>query len=102
MGAKRAEGDDRLLWSRDIRFARRLAQAVPNGRVFELDAGIVVIGPAEELTDARASQVAAAVHSPAYGLVTLDASLPEGERHLMALSASGQQSGLGQPIGTAP
>ena len=101
MGAKRAEGDDRLLWSRDIRFARRLAQAVPNGRVFELDAGIVVIGPAEELTDARASQVAAAVHSPAYGLVTLDASLPEGERHLMALSAAVQQSGLAERIGMA-
>jgi len=47
MGAKRAdEGDDRLLWSRDIRYARRLADAIPNGRVFELDAGIVVIGPA--------------------------------------------------------
>jgi EAL domain-containing protein (putative c-di-GMP-specific phosphodiesterase class I) len=101
MGAKRAEGDDRLLWSRDIRFARRLAQAVPNGRVFELDAGIVVIGPAEELTDARASQVAAAVHSPAYGLVTLDASLPEGEGHLMALSAAVQQSGLAERIGMA-
>ena len=101
MGAKRAEGDDRLLWSRDIRFARRLAQAVPNGRVFELDAGIVVIGPAEELTDARASQVAAAVHSPPYGLVTLDASLPEGERHLMALSAAVQQSGLAERIGMA-
>jgi EAL domain-containing protein (putative c-di-GMP-specific phosphodiesterase class I) len=101
MGAKRAEGDDRLLWSRDIRFARRLALAVPNGRVFELDAGIVVIGPAEELTDARASQVAAAVHSPAYGLVTLDASLPEGERHLMALSAAVQQSGLAERIGMA-
>jgi len=101
MGAKRAEGDDRLLWSRDIRFARRLAQAVPSGRVFELDAGIVVIGPAEELTDARASQVAAAVHSPAYGLVTLDASLPEGERHLMALSAAVQQSGLAERIGMA-
>src|SRR6266850_521762 len=78
MGAKRTDGDDRLLWSRDIRFARRLADAVPSGRVFELDAGIVVIGPASELTDNRASQIAAANHSPPYGLVTLDASLPEG------------------------
>ena len=62
-GGKRGDGDDRLLWSRDIRFARRLADAVPNGRVFELDAGIVVIGPAGELTDARASHIAAAVRS---------------------------------------
>jgi EAL domain-containing protein (putative c-di-GMP-specific phosphodiesterase class I) len=101
MGAKHADGDDRLLWSRDIRFARRLAEAVPNGRVFELDAGIVVIGPASELTDTRASQVAAAVHSPPYGLVTLDASLPEGERHLVGLSAAVQQSGLAERIGMA-
>ena len=101
LGAKRAEGDDRLLWSRDIRFARRLAEVVPSGQVFELDAGIVVIGPADELTDARANQVAAAVHSPAFGLVTLDANLPEGERHLMALSAAVQQSGLAERIGMA-
>jgi EAL domain-containing protein (putative c-di-GMP-specific phosphodiesterase class I) len=98
-GPKRTDGDDRLLWSRDIRFARRLAEAVPSGRVFELDAGIVVIGPASELTDTRASQVAAAVHSPPYGLVTLDASLPEGERHLVGLSAAVQQSGLAERIG---
>ena len=101
MGAKRTDGDDRLLWSRDIRFARRLADAVPSARVFELDAGIVVIGLASELTDTRAAQVAAAVHSPPYGLVTLDASLPEGERHLVALSAAVQQSGLAERIGMA-
>jgi len=101
MGAKRADGDDRLLWSRDIRFARRLADAVPSARVFELDAGIVVIGLASELTDTRAARVAAAVHSPPYGLVTLDADLPEGERHLVALSAAVQQSGLAERIGMA-
>ena len=101
MGAKRAEGEERLLWSRDIRFARRLAEVVPSGRVYELDAGIVVIGPADELTDAHANQVAAAVHSPAYGLVTLDPSLPEGERHLVGLSAAVQQSGLAERIGMA-
>jgi EAL domain-containing protein (putative c-di-GMP-specific phosphodiesterase class I) len=101
MGAKHTDGDDRLLWSRDIRFARRLADVVPSGRVFELDAGIVVIGPASELTDSRASQVAAANHAPPYGLVTLDAALPEGERHLVALSAAVQQSGLAERIGMA-
>ena len=101
-GSRRTDGDQRLLWSRDIRFARRLADVVPNGHVYELDAGIVVIGPADELTDARAHQVAEAVHSPAFGLVTLDAALPEGERHLMALSAAVQQSGLAERIGMAP
>ncbi len=101
MGAKRDEGDLRLLWSRDIRFANRLADVVFDCMVYELDAGIVIIGPASELTDARASEISAAVHSPSYGLVTLDASLPEGERHLVALSAAVQQSGLAERIGMA-
>ncbi|HEX5824957.1 MAG TPA: EAL domain-containing protein [Candidatus Limnocylindrales bacterium] len=101
MGAKRTDGDDRLLWSRDIRFANLLGDAIPNGLILELDAGIVLIGPASELTDSKASQVAASVHSPPYGLVTLDASLPEGERHMVALSAAVQQSGLAERIGMA-
>jgi len=100
-GGKRDDGDERLLWSRDIRFAHRLIEALPGCRSYELDAGIVVIGPADDLTDTRASEIAAAVHSPAYGLVTLDVGLPEGERHLVALSAAVQQSGLAERIGMA-
>jgi EAL domain-containing protein (putative c-di-GMP-specific phosphodiesterase class I) len=100
-GAKQAESDDRLLWSRDVRFAHRLLAAVPGCRSYELDAGIVVIGPAGALTDARAAEISAAVRSPAYGLVSLDPTLPEGERHLMALSAAVQQSGLAERIGMA-
>ncbi|GAC1668405.1 MAG: hypothetical protein NVS9B8_10740 [Candidatus Limnocylindrales bacterium] len=100
-GGKRDDGDERLLWSRDIRFAHRLIEALPGCRSYELDAGIVVIGPADDLTDSRASEIAAAVHSPAYGLVTLDIGLPEGERHLVALSAAVQQSGLAERIGMA-
>ena len=100
-GAKQAESDDRLLWSRDVRFAHRLLDAVPGCRSYELDSGIVVIGPADGLTDTRASEIAAAVHSPGYGLVSLDQSLPEGERHLVALSAAVQQSGLAERIGMA-
>jgi EAL domain-containing protein (putative c-di-GMP-specific phosphodiesterase class I) len=100
VGSKRiGNGEERLLWSRDIRFAHRLLAVVPTCRSYELDAGIVLIGPANDLTDARAAEVAASVRSPAYGLVSLDASMPEGERHLMGLSAAVQQSGLAERIG---
>ena len=101
LGTKRDDGDDRLLWSRDVRFAHRLLDALPGCRSYELDAGIVVIGPAAELTDSRAAEIAIAVRSPAYGLVSLDPALPEGERHLMALSSAVQQSGLAERIGMA-
>lgn len=95
------QGAERLLWSRDVRFAHHLAASLKNLRVFELDAGIVLIGPAADLTEARAAEVAAATHSPSYGIATLDVDLPEGERHLMALSAAVQQSGLAERIGMA-
>jgi EAL domain-containing protein (putative c-di-GMP-specific phosphodiesterase class I) len=101
-GSKHDASDARLLWSRDIRFAHRFAAATPGCRTYELDSGIVVIGPAHALTDARAAEIAGAVHSPSYGLVTLDSGLPEGERHLVALSAAVQQSGLAERIGMAP
>ncbi len=99
--AARREDEQRLLWSRDLRYAHRLAAALPSVRAYELDAGAVLIGPRDVLTDVRAAEVAAANHSPEYGLVTLDPSLPEGERHLVALSAAVQQSGLGERIGMA-
>ena len=101
IGTKPHDTDERLLWSRDVRFAHRLLDALPGCRSYELDSGIVVIGAAAELTDTRAAEIAAAVHSPAYGLVTLDPTLPEGERHLVALSAAVQQSGLAERIGMA-
>jgi EAL domain-containing protein (putative c-di-GMP-specific phosphodiesterase class I) len=89
----------RLFWSRDIRFARMLADEVENARLLELDSGIVLIGSAAELTDAVAAEIGALVHSPPYGIVDLDPALPEGERHLTALSAAVQQSGLADRIG---
>jgi EAL domain-containing protein (putative c-di-GMP-specific phosphodiesterase class I) len=89
----------RLFWSRDIRFARRLADEMPGARLLEIDQGIVLIGPGTELTDARAAAIGELVHSPPYGLVDLDPSLPEGERHIAALSAAVQQSGLADRIG---
>ena len=100
-GSKRDAGDERLLWSRDIRFAHRMLEALPACRSYELDAGIVVIGPAADLTDARVAEIASSVRSPAYGLVSLDPSLPEGERHMLSLSAAVQQSGLAERIGMA-
>lgn len=99
--APRAPEDQRLLWSRDIRFANRLAQAIEGARVMELESGTVLIGPASELTDALAAEVAELVKSPAYGLVSLDASLPEGERHIAALSEAVLLSGLADRIGMA-
>lgn len=100
-GTKTQDVDQRLLWSRDVRFAHRLLGALPACRSYELDSGIVVIGPAGDLTDTRAAEIAAAVHSPPYGLVSLDPALPEGERHLVALSSAVQQSGLAERIGMA-
>jgi EAL domain-containing protein (putative c-di-GMP-specific phosphodiesterase class I) len=97
----RAPEDQRLLWSRDIRFAHRLAQAIEGARVLELESGTVVIGPASELTDALAAEISAQVHSPAYGLVNLDASAPESERHIAALSEAVLLSGLADRIGMA-
>jgi EAL domain-containing protein (putative c-di-GMP-specific phosphodiesterase class I) len=95
----KASAGQRLFWSRDIRFARRLADEVPGARLLELDQGIVLIGPGTELTDARAATIGDLVHSPPYGIVDLDPSLPEGERHITALSAAVQQSGLADRIG---
>lgn len=100
--ATKATGPQRLLWSRDIRFAHRLAQAIDDGQVLELESGTVVIGPAAELTDALAAEIAAQVRSPAYGIASLDTSLPEGERHITALSEAVLLSGLADRIGMAP
>ena len=101
LSSRKTIGDERLLWSRDIRFARLLKFHVAGARELELESGMVVIAPASELTDARAAEIAATVHSPAYGLVTLDASLDEGSRYLSAMSQAVLQSGLADRIGMA-
>ncbi len=93
--------EERLLWSRDIRFAHRLVSMAPGTRVLELDSGAVVIGPAGILTDVLAHAVARDAREPDYGLVAVDAGLPETERYLMALSAAVQVSGLADRIGMA-
>ena len=101
LSSRKTIGEERLLWSRDVRFARLLKFHVAGARELELESGMVVIAPASELTDARAAEIAATVHSPAYGLVTLDASLDEGSRYLSAMSAAVLQSGLADRIGMA-
>ncbi len=93
--------DERLLWSRDIRFVRRLATQVVGGRLLELDTGMVLIGPAAQLTDHAAGRVAEQVNMPEYGLVAVDTSLPEADRYLVAMSAAVQLSGLAERIGMA-
>jgi EAL domain-containing protein (putative c-di-GMP-specific phosphodiesterase class I) len=99
--AARKADNERLLWSRDISYVRWLAEEVPAARVLELDSGAVLIGPADSLTDPLAADVAAGAHDVSYGLVTVDASLPEVDRYLMALSAAVQASGLADRIGMA-
>jgi hypothetical protein len=48
--SSRRHDDERLLWSRDIRFVHRLAEVVPGARVVELDSGAVLIAAAADLT----------------------------------------------------
>jgi EAL domain-containing protein (putative c-di-GMP-specific phosphodiesterase class I) len=93
--------DERLLWSRDTRFVHRLASFVPGSRVLELDSGAVVIAPASELTELVAHSIAREARSPEFGVVTVDAELPEADRYLTALSAAVQMSGLAERIGMA-
>ena len=93
--------DERLLWSRDTRFVHRLASFVPGARVLELDSGAIIIAPSSELTELVASSIAREARGPEYGIVTVDAGLPEADRYLMALSAAVQMSGLAERIGMA-
>jgi len=58
LNASRRTTDERLLWSRDIRFVHQLADAAPGSRILDLGSGAVLIGPAEGLTDAVADEVA--------------------------------------------
>ncbi|HYH93998.1 MAG TPA: EAL domain-containing protein [Candidatus Saccharimonadales bacterium] len=99
--ASRRPTDDRLLWSRDIRFVHQLSEAVPGVRLLDLDSGAVLLGSAETLTEAIAADIAGDWGSPDFGLVAIDPSLPEAERYLVALSTAVQASGLADRIGMA-
>ncbi len=92
-------GDERLIWSRDIRFLHRLAERVPEGRLLELAAGGCLIAGGDVLTETLAAEVAGPHNAPDYGLVVVDPSLPEAERYLHALTAAVQLSGIADRIG---
>ena len=98
---QRRHDEERLLWTRDIRFANRLAAALPGARVLELDSGTALIAPADVLTDHLAAEAARVSRSPAYGLATVNEELPESDRYVVALSAAVQLSGLADRIGMA-
>lgn len=93
--------DERLLWSRDIRFVHNLAAEVPGARALELDSGAVLIASAVDLTEALADDVASEWHDAVYGIATVDSRLPEADRYLTALSEAVQVSGLADRIGMA-
>ncbi|HEY0444262.1 MAG TPA: EAL domain-containing protein [Candidatus Limnocylindrales bacterium] len=97
----RDQDDERLLWSRDIRYANRLAEAIPGAHVLELESGTAIIAPASVLTESLAAEIARGVRNPGYGMVTIDPTLPEADRYVVALSAAVQLSGLADRIGMA-
>lgn len=93
--------DERLIWSRDIRFANLLADTLPEAHVLELESGTAIIASAEDLTESLAAEIARSCRNPAYGLVMIDPALPEGDRYVVALSSAVQLSGLADRIGMA-
>ena len=92
-------GDERLIWSRDVRFLHRLLERVPDGRLIELAAGACLIAPAESLSETLAAEVAGPIGGPDYGLVQVDQSLSESDKYLHALTAAVQLSGIADRIG---
>lgn len=97
--SKKGQQPERLLWTRDLRFVRRLDDAIPAGRVVELDAGALFIAPEDALSDPAAARIAADVSHPEYGLVTVDERLPMGDRYVVAMSAAVQLSGIAGRVG---
>ncbi|MFL5679105.1 MAG: EAL domain-containing protein [Chloroflexota bacterium] len=97
----RQHDDERLLWSRDIRYANRVAESIPEAHILELESGTAVIAPASALTESLAAEIARGVRNPAYGLVSIDPELPLEDRYVIALSAAVQLSGLADRIGMA-
>ncbi len=92
-------GDERLIWSRDVRFLHRLHGRVPEGKLIELSSGACLIAPGDVLTDNLAAEVAGPSGRPDYGLVQVDSSLAESEKYLHALTAAVQLSGIADRIG---
>lgn len=90
---------ERLLWSRDPRFIGLVHRAVGGSRLVELETGSCVIALADLLTDEVADRAAADADEPPFGLVPVDAQLPDPDRYVMALSAAVRVSGIADRIG---
>jgi EAL domain-containing protein (putative c-di-GMP-specific phosphodiesterase class I) len=88
-----------LLWSRDTRFVRRLADSLKAGHLLELESGMCLIAPATVLTESRAGDIARANRSPVFGLAAVDGSIPAADRYLVALASAVQASGIADRIG---
>jgi EAL domain-containing protein (putative c-di-GMP-specific phosphodiesterase class I) len=95
----RRETPERLLWSRDIRFVHRLAAAIRDAQLLDLESGVVLVADAAILTEMTAAEVARIARNPAYGLVAVDPTIPEPYRYLVAMSTAVQQSGIADRIG---
>src|SRR5918992_235216 len=91
--------EERLLWSRDERFVRFVADRVPGATVIPIASGAVLIGGREQMTEAYVASVAG---TTPYGLVTLDLGRPQPERYLAALAEAVQQSGIADRVGMTP
>jgi EAL domain-containing protein (putative c-di-GMP-specific phosphodiesterase class I) len=98
---RQPQEDERLLWTRDIRFANRLAEALPDAHVLELESGTAIVARTIDLTESLAGEIARTVRNPPYGMVSIDQTIPEADRYVVALSAAVQLSGLADRIGMA-
>jgi EAL domain-containing protein (putative c-di-GMP-specific phosphodiesterase class I) len=98
---QRQHEEERLLWTRDIRFANRLAEALPEAHVLDLESGTAIVAPTSELTESLAAETARTVRNPPFGMVTIDQTLSEADRYVVALSTAVQLSGLADRIGMA-
>lgn len=93
----RHPAEEALLWCQESRLAAQVADAVSGCRILELDSGWCVIGPAEGLAEPRIADLLD--EGARYGLAPVGGSLPVPDRHLHALAAAVQLSGLADRIG---
>jgi EAL domain-containing protein (putative c-di-GMP-specific phosphodiesterase class I) len=100
-GNQRRQDDERLLWTRDIRFANRLGRALPGAQLVELETGVCIVAPASVMTDHTVALMARQARDPDYGLVAVDSDLPDSERYLRAFSSAVQLSTIADRIGMA-
>lgn len=100
-GNQRRQDDERLLWTRDIRFANRLGRALIGAQLVELETGVCIVAPASVMTDHAVAIMARQARDPDYGIVSVDGSLPDWERYLRAFSSAVQLSTIADRIGMA-